>query len=78
MEAFSNSTTSLFIQENLLTCFWPPSVSILFRLNKGDSMIHQRNPTILVNTLLGRGHALFLIEHYQPASKCLLVGSAFQ
>lgn len=36
-------------------------------------MIHQLSPTILVETPLGRGHALFLIDYGMHQNSCWVV-----
>ena len=36
-------------------------------------MIHQLNPTILVDTPLGQGHAIFLIDYGMHQNSCWVV-----
>jgi hypothetical protein len=36
-------------------------------------MIHQLNPTILVDTPLGRGHVLFIIDYGMHQNSCWVV-----
>ncbi|MEO8583919.1 MAG: hypothetical protein ABI415_09000 [Flavitalea sp.] len=36
-------------------------------------MIHQLNPTILVDTPLGRGHAIFIIDYGMHQNTCWVV-----
>ncbi|QGA26924.1 hypothetical protein GFH32_11630 [Sphingobacteruim zhuxiongii] len=36
-------------------------------------MIHQLNPTILVDTPLGKGHAVFIIDYGMHQNSCWIV-----